>query len=420
MLVAARTDRLADEFDRCEATLVDSAKVLTCDQLAKVLQRWRHVAHDAVDRDPSGVEADDGAASPSSEIFLSQTMAGRYVLSGDLTAEDGAILAHGIEVATRSLFHRGARLSDGAELDPAQRRAAGLVETFKRGVTVEPDRAGAQPLVLATVDLGLLTRRAERQALRALDASLADLETRRIRARPSRTWCARQRGRVRPAGRRRGASAHRGTGLDTRQGALRAPRRTPTGVAPTRPTNRATLDPPSGCTRPVRPRRPRPRPRTRPDRSVRPRAVRDPRARTHPRRHCPPARLQWPRRPRRARGRPHHPRHGTRRPPRHPRATPSARRPRPRLRVPRLRPRTSVVRSPPPRLLRRRRRSDRPGQPCAGLQPPPPPRPRRPLGLRAHVDRLGRHEPHGPAPPSSHPEVSGTPQPIEAARTRSS
>ena len=51
MLAAARTDRLAAEFDRCEAHLVASAKVLTCDQLAKVLTRWRQVARDAVDPD---------------------------------------------------------------------------------------------------------------------------------------------------------------------------------------------------------------------------------------------------------------------------------------------------------------------------------------------------------------------------------
>ena len=181
MLVAARTDRLAGQFDRCETTLVDSAKVLTPDQLAKVLQRWKHVARDAVDGDPSDVGSDGEAEYRPSEVFLSQTLAGRYVLNGDLTAEDGAILAHGIDVATKSLFHRGARLSDGAELDPAQRRAVGLVETFKRGVTARPDQAGAQPLVLATVDLGLLTRQAERRA-----ASRPRCVTRRSRDRWSR------------------------------------------------------------------------------------------------------------------------------------------------------------------------------------------------------------------------------------------
>ena len=60
---------------------------------------------------------------------------------------------------------------------PAQRRAVGLVETFKRGITAHPDQAGAQPLVLATVDLGLLTRQAERRALRDVDLALDDLET---------------------------------------------------------------------------------------------------------------------------------------------------------------------------------------------------------------------------------------------------
>jgi hypothetical protein len=166
MLAAARTDRLASEFDRCEPHLVASAKVLTCDQLAKVLTRWRLIARDAVDPDIASAPDGDDPQSRPSEVFLSQTLAGRYVLSGDLTAEDGAVLAHGIEAANRALFHRGARLSDGAELEPAQRRAVGLVETFKRGITADPDRSGAQPLVLATVDLGLLTRQAERQALR--------------------------------------------------------------------------------------------------------------------------------------------------------------------------------------------------------------------------------------------------------------
>ena len=44
MLVAARTDQLADEFVRCEATLVDAAMSLSCDDLAKVLDRWRQAA----------------------------------------------------------------------------------------------------------------------------------------------------------------------------------------------------------------------------------------------------------------------------------------------------------------------------------------------------------------------------------------
>ena len=123
MLAAARTDRLAAEFERCEPHLVASAKVLTCDQLANVLTRWRQVARDAVAPETTDVPDQHDPQSRPSEIFLSQTLGGRYVLSGDLTSEDGAILAHGIETANRSLFHRGARLSDGAELEPAQRRA---------------------------------------------------------------------------------------------------------------------------------------------------------------------------------------------------------------------------------------------------------------------------------------------------------
>ena len=101
LLVAARTERLADEFDRCEATLVDAAKRLDADGLATVIARWRHAASDAVAADPSAVEADDDPQSRPSEVFLSATVNGRYVLSGDLSFEDGAILAHGIETQMR-------------------------------------------------------------------------------------------------------------------------------------------------------------------------------------------------------------------------------------------------------------------------------------------------------------------------------
>src|SRR6476619_32063 len=71
MLAAARTDRLASEFDRCEPHLVASAKVLTCDQLAKVLTRWGQVARDAVDPDAGGIPSEDDPQCRPSEVFLS-------------------------------------------------------------------------------------------------------------------------------------------------------------------------------------------------------------------------------------------------------------------------------------------------------------------------------------------------------------
>src|SRR6476469_2777613 len=74
MLVAARTDQLANEFDRCEATLVDAATSLSCDDLAKVLDRWRQAAHDAVAPDPAGVNAEGDPQSRPTEIFLAPTM----------------------------------------------------------------------------------------------------------------------------------------------------------------------------------------------------------------------------------------------------------------------------------------------------------------------------------------------------------
>ena len=292
MLAAARTDRLASEFDRCEPHLVASAKVLTCDQLAKVLTRWRLIARDAVDPDTAAAADGDDPQCRPSEVFLSQTLAGRYVLSGDLTAEDGAILAHGIETANRALFHRGARLSDGAELEPAQRRAVGLVETFKRGITADPDRSGAQPLVLATVDLGLLTRQAERQALRGRRRApnTPDDGPRRAPHDDRPEWSSRRC----VAANGRGTPAHRHTGRRARVPTLHTPRRTTaTDLAtghrtrnhePAHPAGRdacvTTTDTPPEGQRPrrsVRPRGSRARAGAGSDRSVRPgSAVRSP------------------------------------------------------------------------------------------------------------------------------------------------
>ena len=149
LLARARKDRLADEFDRMEPTLVAEAKRLSADGLARLLKRWEHVARDAVQSEP---DSDPHGDERPSEIHLSQTFGGRWALSGDLTAEDGAILASGITHTTDALFHAGAATADGVLLTPSQRRGRATVEVFRRGITADPEQPGAHPLILALVD----------------------------------------------------------------------------------------------------------------------------------------------------------------------------------------------------------------------------------------------------------------------------
>jgi len=153
LLARARKELVADEFDRMEPTLVAEAQRLSADGLARLLKRWEHLARDVVQAEP---DAGAGGDDRPSEIHLSQTFGGRWSLSGDLTAEDGAILASGISHATEVLFHAGAATADGVLLTPSQRRSRATVEVFRRGVTADPEQPGAHPLVLALVDIDRL------------------------------------------------------------------------------------------------------------------------------------------------------------------------------------------------------------------------------------------------------------------------
>src|SRR6478735_1334735 len=152
LLARARRGPVIEEFDRVEADLVAEAKQLTCDGTARLLRQWALWARDVR---PDG--SDDAAAElpvvgeRPSEVYLSKTFGGRRVLNGDLTAEDGAILAQGVQTATDVLFHAGVTADDGAPLTPAQRRGHGFVEVFRRGTAADDDRPGAHPLVLAMI-----------------------------------------------------------------------------------------------------------------------------------------------------------------------------------------------------------------------------------------------------------------------------
>ena len=150
LLARARRDRLAAEFDRVEPTLVAEAKRLRCDDLARFLKRWEHLARETLDEAPdTGPHGDDRP----SEVHLSQTMGGRWILSGDLTLEDGAIVAQGIQHASTELFHAGTTTSDGTAFTPAQRRGRALVELQRKGMSAGPDDRPPHPLLMAVVDV---------------------------------------------------------------------------------------------------------------------------------------------------------------------------------------------------------------------------------------------------------------------------
>jgi 5-methylcytosine-specific restriction protein A len=120
-------------FAEHEATLVPTLAPLSLPDTVEVLQEWRRRA-DAED----GPDPDAEPSERPSTLYLSTTFEGRGVLSGDLTAEDSAIIAAALRVAeSRDQEGEPART-------PAERRADAAVDVSRFFLDNQRAKAGGR------------------------------------------------------------------------------------------------------------------------------------------------------------------------------------------------------------------------------------------------------------------------------------
>lgn len=146
-LVRARAG-LEPMFASVEAILTDEVARTTLAGGQRFLRRWA-----AEVRDRLGLDGDDGTApSDPSGVHLSPGFEGRWRLDGNLTTEQGEVLAGAIEARVDDMFRTGGFTADDG-LSPAERRAIALVELVTRGTSGRDDDGCARPLVLGVLDL---------------------------------------------------------------------------------------------------------------------------------------------------------------------------------------------------------------------------------------------------------------------------
>ena len=158
-MLAKRTARTAEAFDRDYTTLLDAARTRGFVEFKRHCDRWELL------HDPDGAEQGADADRASREVHLSQTMGGMWY--GRMTHDPigGTIVDTTLRAIDQELFdadwaeakHRLGREPMAMELrrTPAQRRADALVEMAIRARTAPPD--GRRPAPLFTVVVGYET-----------------------------------------------------------------------------------------------------------------------------------------------------------------------------------------------------------------------------------------------------------------------
>lgn len=131
VLARGAQPRTRELFAEHEAHLVESARRLSADDLAKVMDRWLAFA------DPDGAEP---RRERPDELHLSETLDGRIVGRFSFGRETGAALAEAVRSKTDELFHRDRRAHEADPTDPladqapATRRARALAELVEQAM----------------------------------------------------------------------------------------------------------------------------------------------------------------------------------------------------------------------------------------------------------------------------------------------
>jgi hypothetical protein len=142
VLVQAR-EADPEAFSRCEAELVEAARVHQVRDLQRVATQWRQMVER--ERDLDG----DGELRAMRRLHASETFGGMVRLDGDLDPESGETLL----TALRAIMDAEARTGSDDPRTPAQRRADALTEICRQWLD-RPDRprvGGERPHVTVTV-----------------------------------------------------------------------------------------------------------------------------------------------------------------------------------------------------------------------------------------------------------------------------
>jgi Domain of unknown function (DUF222)/HNH endonuclease len=147
VLVAAR-EADPEAFDRCEATLVEAARIHSARDLQRVASQWRQMA----ERD--GSPAGEDALRARRRLHASRTFAGMVRVDGDLDPETGEALL----TALGAIMDAEARTGAEDTRSPGQRRADALGEVCRQWLDRSNRAAvgGERPHMTVTVDVETL------------------------------------------------------------------------------------------------------------------------------------------------------------------------------------------------------------------------------------------------------------------------
>ena len=171
LLVKVRTPELEEIYAEQEAYLVGEVVKLTVRDAAIFLRSWQAQARLVVgwtddDGDPDPPDA------PQAAVELSCTFEGRWVLEGELDAENGAIVSSVLDAEVDEMFRVGVFSADDG-LTARQRRGLALVQVIQRKSKETTKHGQMRPSVQITADAktaaGLMPADAEDAASRVCE-----------------------------------------------------------------------------------------------------------------------------------------------------------------------------------------------------------------------------------------------------------
>jgi hypothetical protein len=152
ILARLRTERVADAFDRDEELLVNESEALTVDETDRLARFWKANA------DSDGPEPDNDR----DRLHLSP-LPDEWKMDGYFSGENGALLNSVLNQVMDEEYR--AEEADGIPHRGAdERRAAALIEIFRRATAADDRKPAAQPLLIIKADLDALEARAGRAA----------------------------------------------------------------------------------------------------------------------------------------------------------------------------------------------------------------------------------------------------------------
>ena len=156
LLVKARAEDIADEFDTDEEALVEEVAVRTVEAADAYLATWRlevleRLRQNDTDRPPP-------PEPEGSELQLSPILDDRIMMRGELSGPDGALLTKAINDRIDQWFTAG--LLNNDTRSRRQLQADALIELVKDGTAPANRANGARPLTIALIDADTLTARA--------------------------------------------------------------------------------------------------------------------------------------------------------------------------------------------------------------------------------------------------------------------